>query len=64
MVNWCPNEEDNQYDKEALGPDFGYLVLKVSDKAKLFQILSYQERKALLNSFLLQRRNTKPMIVL
>ncbi|CAG0902100.1 unnamed protein product [Darwinula stevensoni] len=28
MANWCPNEEDNQYDREALGPDLGYLVLK------------------------------------
>ena len=29
MADWCPNEKDNQYDREALGPDFGYLSLKV-----------------------------------
>lgn len=40
MANWCPNEEDNQYDREALGPDLGYLVLKVSGRAKMFQMLT------------------------
>ena len=29
---WCPNKSDVQYEEKCLGPDLGYLCLKVSRK--------------------------------
>ncbi|CAG0896668.1 unnamed protein product [Darwinula stevensoni] len=36
---WCPNEHDNQYVRECLGPDLGYICLQTTPELHVFCVL-------------------------